>query len=303
MDYDCFQKILYVIRSLPGIQANNVKVDRCHRLGSGGKMRSIIACFNWYGDVTAILRGKTRLPKGVFVSEDFPMEWVDRRRVLRPLFMKLKDMEEYKTSTFLTKDKLIVKGKAYSAGPISNLADLNTLFDLSTTCERKEGDTLAFHGIHSVYSNFHPAPYKYNNITFPTAEHGIQYGKADLFDNDIAKSQILRSNSPYQAKKVGSRIKGFDRDKWTANSEDIAYNAILNKFAQNSLLGNILVSSGGIRLVEASRELPWGTGVPIRHRDVLHEESWVSPGLMNKILQRVHDTLRNSLKNPELHAK
>ena len=265
-DYDCFQKILYIIRGIPGINTDVVRVDRCHRLGaSGGRSRSIIACFNWFGDVTSVLRNRTRLPRGVYVSEDFPVEWIDRRRVLRPLFMKLKEMDDHKNTTFLTKDKLIVKGKTYSAGPVSNLSELNTLFDLSTTCERRSNTTIAFHGIHSVFSNFHPAPYRSNNISFPTSEHGIQYGKADLFDDDIAKSRILKTNSPYQAKKIGGRIKHFDRKTWDNHSENIAFNAVLEKFSQNQILKNMLLTTADLDLVESSKELPWGTGIPLEH--------------------------------------
>ena len=227
-DYDCFQKIIYLIRTLPGIISENVKIDRCHRLGAsgGGRAHSIIACLNWYGDMTTILRNRSKLPRGVFVSEDLPIEWVDSRRVLRPLFMKLKEMDEYKHSTFLTKDKLIVKGQTYSAGPVSNLSKLNDLFDLSSTCEQRSTSTIAFHGIHSVFSNFHPAPYRYNNILFPTVEHSFQYGKADLFDDDVTKSRILKTNSPYQAKKLGSRVKNYVRKTWHDNAEQIAYNAV-----------------------------------------------------------------------------
>ena len=161
-DYDCFQKVLYIIRNIPGINTSNVKIDRCHRLGSG-KNRAIIACFNWYGDVTAILRGRRNLPRGVFVSEDYPMEWIDRRRVLRPIYNQLIKNSGFTGKVYLNRDKLIVDGKVYSAGPISNLAELQPILSLASTCEERSDSVIAFHGIHSVYSNFHPAPFKVNN--------------------------------------------------------------------------------------------------------------------------------------------
>ena len=305
-DYDCFQKILYVIRAIPGINVDAVRIDRCHRLGAmeisqGSRRprpRAIIVCFNWFGDVTSILRNKQKLSNGVFVTEDFPTEWIDRRRVLRPLFQKLKNMEEYKTKTSLSRDKLIVSGKVYTAGPVSNINELNNILDLSSTCERRDDQTIAFHGIHSVFSNFHPAPFRQNGILFPTAEHSIQYYKADLFSDDLAKSRIMKTSSPYQVKKIGSRIKKFEKQKWDANSERIAFDAVKEKFVQNELLANMICETGSVDIVEASRELPWGTGVMLKHRDVLFRQSWNGNGLMCKILDRVRYDLVALKKAP-----
>ena len=58
----------------------------------------------------------------------------------------------------------------------------------------------------------------------------------------------------------------------------------------------MLTTTGDMNLIEASKEILWGTGVPIRHKNVLSVESWTSPGLMSKVLHRV----REQLKTPAL---
>ena len=159
--YDCYLKIKNAIRNIPGIDPN-FKVDRCHRLGPkiAGRRRAIIACINWYGDVVKILNNRKMLQKGIFVSEDYPSEWIDRRRVLLPLFKKLKSMSEFTGKVHLTRDKLIVNNVIYRSGPTSNLASLNEILDMSATCEKRDDTNIVFHGIHSVFSNFHPAPFR-----------------------------------------------------------------------------------------------------------------------------------------------
>ena len=172
------------------------------------------------------------------------------------------------------------------AGPISNLSELNNLLDLASTCEKRSNDCIVFHGIHSVFSNFHPAPFRLGEKCFPSAEHAIQYQKADLFDDDFTKDKILHSDSPYQAKKFGSRVRNFDRNKWEDNLEQIGYNAIFAKFSQNELLKRLLKATGELTIAEASREQPWGTGVPLRNKQAATKENWSREGVMSKILQR-----------------
>lgn len=77
--YDCYNKIMQCLSQVPGININEIRIDRCHRLGA--KLRSgprgIIARMNWYGDLMTILGNKKQLPDGIYVQEDLPEEWVD----------------------------------------------------------------------------------------------------------------------------------------------------------------------------------------------------------------------------------
>ena len=82
--YESYHKLCDLLA--PYVDVNNMKIARCHRLGTykSGYNRPIIANFMWYGDVTSILSIKTNLPKGVYVKEDIPKIWEDRNRVLKP---------------------------------------------------------------------------------------------------------------------------------------------------------------------------------------------------------------------------
>ena len=112
-DVHCYNKVCDSIRNIPGIEVNNIKIARCHRVGhyKNGVTRPIIANFLWYGDITNILHNRSKLPRGVYVNEDLPRIWVDRRRFLRPILRTASRMEKYRGKCKLHQDKLSLDGK------------------------------------------------------------------------------------------------------------------------------------------------------------------------------------------------
>ena len=91
--------------------------------------------FNWHVDVQFILRNCKLLPRGVYVNEDLPEEWLDRRKVLKPVYNAAKRRDDLKYKTHLAKDKLIIDGQTFSAGPDSNLQEVNKILDIKSSCE------------------------------------------------------------------------------------------------------------------------------------------------------------------------
>ena len=114
--------------------------------------------------------------EGIFVSEDFPEEWVDRRKVLKPIFNAAKRMENLKDKTHLLKDSLVINGRAFTVSPENNLSEISNVIDITTTCQREasSGDLTAFLGTHLPYSNLYPSEFKLNNITYSCAKQFIQ---------------------------------------------------------------------------------------------------------------------------------
>ena len=107
-----------------------------------------------------ILRNRKLLPRGLFISEDFPEDWIDRRRILKPIFNAAKKSEVLKHKTYLKKDTLVIDGKVFRAGPTANVMEANELLDVAATCQRNDGNKIVFLGPHSVFSNLHPASFK-----------------------------------------------------------------------------------------------------------------------------------------------
>lgn len=291
---DCYDKIMSCISSVPGLFPE-VRVDRCHRLGPKRKFgsRSIIAQFNWYGDVTAILGNKACLPSDAFVSEDFPEEWVNRRRLLRPMWRKARSIPKFKDGAYLSRDKLFIDGKQFTVAPWNNLHELPKEIIPSETCERRDDQTVAFLGPHSVFSNFHQASFIENGVRYVSPEQIIQAEKAALFKDKLSLEQIMLERDPYRIKSLGGRIRNFDKNTWAKESKAIVLHAVSAKFKQNDSLGKLLKCTGSLLIVEASPDKFWGTGQHLLSRDVLQQDSWTSHGQMSEILAEVHSSLKS----------
>lgn len=292
--HDCYKKIMQCLSELPDMNLMSIRIDRCHRLGpkQGHISRPIIARFNWYGDLMDIMSRRSFLPAGVYVREDFPDEWIDRRRLLRPILNLAKRHPRYKDSSFLSRDKLIIDGKQYTISPRHNLAELPSDLKPSSSCEIRNDHTIAFLGPHSVFSNFHPAKFTENKVRYNCVEQMIQAEKAALFKDTISLEKIMKLRCPFRIKSAGNRIRNFDKSLWGKQCKAIATRAVTAKFQQNQALANILKSTGSTDIVESSRDSVWGTGLHLRDPKALDKSSWKGKGLMSEILQIVRSSLK-----------
>ena len=216
-DLQCINKLRGVLRNIPGIDVTKFRIDRCYRVDgrySETTTHRILCTFNWYYDVQCILKHRKLLPKGVFVAEDLPEEWMDRRKVLKPIFNAAKRMESLKKKTKLVRDKLVIDGKIYSAAPVNNISEVSSALDLPATCQRSNSDTILFLGSHFPFSNLYGCTFSVNNIKYNSVEQYIQSQKASLFEDDAAQARIHAESNPYKIKKLGSRIKNFSQERW-----------------------------------------------------------------------------------------
>ena len=291
-DLRCIFKLCNALSRIPGLDVQNFRIDKCYRLDGPykiGMTRRILCCFNWQYDLQCVLKNRKMLPTGMFVSEDFPEEWADRRRILRPLFNAAKRKDDLKSSTFMSKDKLIINGKTISAGPISNVMDVNALFDVPSTCQRTDETTIAFLGSHSVFSNLHDCNFVVNNTKYCSSEQLIQSEKAALFNDDIIQAKIMKETNPFKIKRLGDKVKNFKTNQWKAAAKEVAYRAVYANFSQNPALKGILVNTSQMKIVESSTEPFWGTGLHLRDKNTLNRNFWKNQdgGTMSEILARV----------------
>ena len=227
-ELECIRKLRAVLNWIPDLDAQNFKIEHCHRLDGqfrANSTRRVICCFNWYSDIQQILRNRKCLPKGVYVNEDLPEEWSDRCRILKPIFNAAKKTEKLKSKTFFSKDKLVIDGKMYSH---FNAIEANAVLDLPATCQRSSEDLtkLVFLGAHSVFSNMHHAAFKIDNVSYSSAEQFIQSQKVTLFDDDVSHSRIMKESNPFKMKKIGSKIRNYAEPKWIQHRQQVALAAV-----------------------------------------------------------------------------
>ena len=137
-DLQCMGKLHFALRNILGLDVKCFKIDKCHCIDGqfkDSRVRLIICSFNWHYDVQCILKHRSYLPDTIFVSEDLPEEWIDHRKILKPIYNAAKRVESLKKKTKMSKDHLIIDGRKYSAAPINNIAKINDFLDVSATCQ------------------------------------------------------------------------------------------------------------------------------------------------------------------------
>ncbi|MBO9199318.1 MULTISPECIES: NADAR family protein [Niastella] len=114
----------------------------------------------------------------------------------------------------------------------------------------------------SCLSQWFPAAFTVEGITYPTAEHWMMAEKARLFKDEEALEKILNSSKPGTAKALGRTVRNFDKAVWEAKAYHIVVEGSVRKFSQNESLKNFLLTTGNTIIVEASpRDRIWGIGL------------------------------------------
>ena len=93
-------------------------------------------------------------------------------------------------------------------------------------------------------SQWWPAPFVVDGLTYPTAEHWMMAAKARLFEDAGAVEKVLGAPTPAAAKALGRTVRGYSEDRWAAARYDIVVAGNEAKFAQNDDLRRYLASTG-----------------------------------------------------------
>jgi hypothetical protein len=112
------------------------------------------------------------------------------------------------------------------------------------------------------FSQWYPAPFVVDEITYPTAEHFMMAAKARLFGDEDAARAALEAPHPAAAKAAGRKVRGFVESTWEERRFDIVVTANHAKFTQHAVLHDFLLATNTRVLVEASpTDRIWGIGL------------------------------------------
>jgi ribA/ribD-fused uncharacterized protein len=144
----------------------------------------------------------------------------------------------------------------------------------------------------ACFSQWYPASFMADGITYPTAEHWMMAEKARLFDDQATLALILEAKTPNDAKSLGRRIKPFIHDRWVDRRFDAVVEGNLAKFGQNKDLLGFLVGTGDKILVEASpNDAIWGIGMSESDPAALSPLTWKGINLLGFALMEVRASL------------
>ena len=141
-------------------------------------------------------------------------------------------------------------------------------------------------------SQWYGAGFEIDGVRYPTAEHRMMAGKAELFGDDEMRARILAASGPSEAKKLGRQVRNFDDRAWKRARFDIVIAANVAKFGQNEALGAYLGSTGDQVLVEAApRDRVWGIGMGRSNTDALDPRTWRGQNLLGFALMEARAIL------------
>lgn len=149
------------------------------------------------------------------------------------------------------------------------------------------------HITQSCFSQWWPAPFTVNGVTYSTAEHWMMAHKASLFGDAAIRAQILNAVSPGETKKLGRQIRDFVPEVWDLHKYRIVMEGNLHKFSQHPALKDFLLGTKDRILVEASPVDPvWGIGLAADHPTIENPQTWRGENLLGYALMEVRDVLQ-----------
>ena len=295
---NCEVKVKYVLQEKLGLETDDMKFQRVHRHGKkeDGKTRPIIVRFLWHVDRQKVWKLRSKL-RGTpyWVSEDYPKEIEDNRRILRPILRQaLSEADDnYSVSAYLVGDRLHIEGQVYT---VHTLGKLPKELRPERVATPRIGDNLvAFFNKTSPLSNFHPAKFEIEGRQFAHVEQFFQFKRAEICGKADLANEIANEQSPYRCKELGKKAK-FN-NAWRKRNEDVMLAGCMAKFEQNPELLEFLKDTGTRTIVEARIDDKfWGAGLRADDEKLTTTEpnSWPGKNNLGKILTQVRERLQTT---------
>ncbi|WP_370672071.1 NADAR family protein [Streptomyces sp. BpilaLS-43] len=144
----------------------------------------------------------------------------------------------------------------------------------------------------SCLSQWWPAPFTVDGVTYASAEHWMMAGKARLFGDAEAEARAVAAGSPAAAKKVGRLVRGFEEEAWARERFALVVAGGVHKFGQDPALKRYLLGTGGRVLVEASpMDRIWGIGLAKDDPRAADPASWRGLNLLGFALMEARAQL------------
>lgn len=142
-------------------------------------------------------------------------------------------------------------------------------------------------------SQWWPAPFRLDGLTYPTAEHYMMWRKAMLFGDTGIAAQILDVTHPHAAKSLWRKVSGFDEPVWERHRYDIVVAGSVAKFGQHPDLRGYLLATGDRVLVEASpTDRIWGIGLAATDERAADPARWLGLNLLGRALMDALEIMR-----------
>ena len=189
--------------------AKNIDITYCSSVGKSrlGQNRPISVSLGQKEDKEKLMSIKTKLPQGLYINNEYPIQVKRARDTLHLILRLVKSIPSYRDKSKIEGDHLVINGIKYR---IQDIHSLSPELAGYKAAQEEDEEFIAFQGELSPYSNFHHAKFIIDNHTCHSSEQWIQFKKAMLFRDTFTANQILTTTTPFEAKRLGYQINGFD---------------------------------------------------------------------------------------------
>ena len=159
---------------------------------------------------------------------------------------------------------------------------------------RESGDMIGFYSKHSPLSNHYKCTFTIDRTTYNCVEQYYMYTKATTFKDIEQAAKILESTDPIEQKRLGSKIRGFNKKVWSDKMEAVMSAGLLAKFTQADELKDYLLRTGEKHLIEANaNDDTWSCGWSIRDDRVWNPPVWRGKNILGQQLMDVRSRIMN----------
>lgn len=156
-----------------------------------------------------------------------------------------------------------------------------------------------------------------DGIKYNCCEQWMMAQKAILFGDEETLKAIMAADPsnpefsdkpwiecPKVQKKLGRKVKGFDKGRWEEIAQDVVYDGNLAKFSQNSELAEFLFDTGDDILAEANPSDPiWGIGLGKDDPRALNQETWQGKNWLGIALMRVREDIKEQIRRAKANKE
>ena len=273
--------------------AKKMKIRCCKRVGryNKDKSRPLSVEFVSKEDVNFILANKSNLRKGVYIDREYPIEIEKKRKLVRPILTAAKKQKKYRKKCKMEDDLLVIKGKKYGVSKGQGVKNINKLpksLHPTKISSRSNDEVYGFFGELNPLSNFHPAPFTYDSVTYHCREQFIQKQKAELFKDKATAKRIEQAHNGLACKLQGGKVVNFKKQQWDKKAKELCKPGIRQKFLENrNALVTLLKDTKNKTIIECTKEAVWGCGKALHEENCLVKTEWTQQGIMGEILEEI----------------
>ena len=163
-----------------------------------------------------------------------------------------------------------------------------------------DDDVIVFRSPNYVLCNFYEAKFFVYNSHFTSVEQAYQWRKMKLIGQEAYALEISKSKTPGRAKQIANRVPGNLLKDWHVIKCDVMRELLIAKVEQCSKFRTTLLKTEGKRLIEATNDMYWASGLPPYLSTTTKPECFPGKNWLGRILEDIRDELRQSTSSSSM---